>query len=318
MNKKNLRRADTICLSGKTRIPTLFSFHNKHSPSSCLLFLLIAGLCNVSSATNTCEANPAPIRFVLTFDDGPSAVQPNNPTEKVLSTLLKNRFQQDIKAIFFTQTRAVNGGGTEFGRSMLKREVEAGHVLAFHTATPRHSNHRYLKEGQLDTSLDLGIADLTGMTGIAPKLVRPPFWNYDARTLDSYHGHGLQMLLTDLSANDGIIYGINFSLTKRRNMRKMLLTVRPQWCRNEMPSVDGATPIIVTFHDINSYTANHMDEYLEILLDVAKELEIPTSEKPFYDDREELERAALVRVIKDAGNPPELPGMWNWFWRLFS
>ncbi|MFZ6730692.1 polysaccharide deacetylase family protein [Undibacterium sp. Ji42W] len=253
----------------------------------------------------------------MSFDDGPSAIQPDNPTEKILKVLQANAYQPDIKAIFFTQTRAVNGGGTEFGRALLKREVDAGHTLAFHTGTPRHSNHRYLSEDDLKTSLALGIADLTTITGTAPKLVRPPFWNYDERTLNTYHSYGLQMLLTDLSANDGIIYGINFSLTKRRNMRKLLLAIRPHWCQNEMPAPDGVTPIVVTFHDINSYTANHLEEYLDILLDVAKELNIPVSEKPFYDDHDELERAALARTVKDAGNPPELPGIWNWFWGLF-
>ncbi|MFZ6758560.1 polysaccharide deacetylase family protein [Undibacterium sp. Ji50W] len=295
----------------------MFTFRNRQFVAPCLLALLMAALCNASSAADACEGNPAPIRYLLSFDDGPSAVRPNNPTEKVLGTLSKNPYQSDIKAVFFTQTRAVNGGGTEYGRSLLKREVDEGHLLAFHTATPRHSNHRYLTEDEFNASLALGITDLTGITGIAPKLVRPPFWNYDARTLDTYHSHGLQMLLTDLSANDGIIYGINFSLTKHRNMRKLLLAVRPHWCNNEMPAVDGVTPIVVTFHDINPYTANHLEEYLEILLDVAKELDIPTSEKPFYDNREELEHAALARVVKDASNPPKLPGIWNWFWSLF-
>ncbi|MFZ6870877.1 polysaccharide deacetylase family protein [Undibacterium sp. Di27W] len=282
----------------------------------CLLVFLASGFCNGATA-DTCTPGPAPIRFLLSFDDGPSAVDPNNPTEKVLQTLQSNPYQTGIKALFFAQTRAVNGGGTEFGRALLKREVEAGHLLAFHTATPRHSNHRYLGEEKLASSLDLGIADLSSITGVPPKLVRPPFWNYDAHTLDLYHSRGLQMLLTDLSANDGIIYGINFSLTKRRNMRKLLLALRPRWCQNDMPAVDGVTPIVVTFHDINPYTARHLEEYLEILLDVARELEIPVAEKPFYDNRDELERAALARVVKDASNPPELPGIWNWFWSLF-
>ena len=266
-------------------------------------------------AAEPCSEHPAPIRYLLTFDDGPSAVSPDNPTEKVLRVLAENPLQRDVKAIFFTQTRAVNGGGTEYGRTLLKREVEEGHLLAFHTATPRHSNHRYLAEDELKNSLEKGIADLNSITGAPPTLLRPPFWNFDQRTLDIYHSYGLAMLLTDLSANDGIIYGINFSLTKRSNMRKLLLAAKANWCQNAMPIVDGVVPIVVTFHDINPYTANHMEEYLEILLDVAKELDMPTSAKPFYDNRDDLERAALARVVADASKPPKLPGIWNWLWR---
>ncbi|MBI3285473.1 MAG: polysaccharide deacetylase family protein [Burkholderiales bacterium] len=282
-------------------------------------FFVIATLSSAYAASiaETAEPGktPAPIRFLLSFDDGPSAVRPDNPTEKVLATLLNNPLQRDIKAIFFTQTRAVNGGGTEFGRELLKREAEAGHLLAFHTATRRHANHRFLSEDELKASLELGIADLSSISGAAPKLVRPPFWNYDARTLALYQHYGLQMLLTDLSANDGVIYGINFSLTKRRNMLKLLAALRVRWRENALPAVDGATPVVVTFHDINAYTANHLEEYLEILLEVAQELEMPTAAKPFYDDREELERAALARTVRDAGSKPTLPGIWNWLWR---
>ena len=280
-----------------------------------LLPLLLLALCDTSMAAEPCSEHPAPIRYLLTFDDGPSAVSPDNPTEKVLRVLAENPLQRDVKAIFFTQTRAVNGGGTEYGRTLLKREVEEGHLLAFHTATPRHSNHRYLAEDELKNSLEKGIADLNSITGAPPTLLRPPFWNFDQRTLDIYHSYGLAMLLTDLSANDGIIYGINFSLTKRSNMRKLLLAAKANWCQNAMPIVDGVVPIVVTFHDINPYTANHMEEYLEILLDVAKELDMPTSAKPFYDNRDDLERAALARVVADASKPPKLPGIWNWLWR---
>ena len=38
-----------------------------------------------------------------------------------------------------------------------------------------------------------------------------------------------------------------------------------------------------------------MGIYLNILLQVAKELEMPVTEKPFYDDRAALERAAAAR-----------------------
>ncbi len=260
-------------------------------------------------------ASRAPIRFLLTFDDGPSAAEQSNPTVQVLATLDHNHLQPGVKAIFFTQTRAPNGGGSERGRQLLRREYEQGHLLAFHSATPGHSNHRYLSPEALELSLQRGVADLEAVTGKPPTLVRPPFWNYDARTLDAYHRHGMQMILTDLSANDGKIWGVNFSWHKRSNMLTHLAQVRQRWTAGTLPLVDGAHPVLVTFHDVNSYTARNLEEYMEILLDVARELELPTTAKPFYDRRDDIERAALASAVRDPADAPLLPGFWNWLWK---
>lgn len=258
---------------------------------------------------------PAPIRFLLSFDDGPSAASSGNPTVNILEKLAHNPWQDGIKAIFFTQTRAWNGGNTDVGRQLIKREHEDGHLVAFHSATMFHANHRFMSSKTLDASLERGVADLTSTTGVAPTLVRPPFWAYDAETLDLYHKHGMQMLLTDLNANDGKIYGINFSWHKRANMLKHLTETRKRWAAGGMPAVDGSTPVVVTFHDVNTYTSRHIEEYLEILLDVARELEMPVAAKPFYDDRAELERAAMASTVRDAQAKPALPGLWNWLWQ---
>ncbi len=257
---------------------------------------------------------PAPIRFLLTFDDGPSGDRYNNSTEQVLDVLANNHVQPGIKALFFTQTRAVNGGSLPKGRAVMQREVQEGHLLALHTATPRHTNHRSLDDDTLNASLQTGIDDLTAITGQPPKLVRPPFWNYDQRTFGAYTRHGLHMLLTDLSANDGKIWGINWSFHKHSNMLSMLAELKPQWQAGTLPVVDGCTPVIVTFHDVNTYTSNHVEVYLEILVQVAKELDMPLTEKPFYDQREAIERAALARTVTDARSKQKLPGFWDWLW----
>ena len=274
-------------------------------------------MCVTGAQAASTEASPeqAPIRFLLSFDDGPSAASSNNPTAKVLEVLAHNKVQSGIKALFFVQTRSHNGGATEIGQSLLRREFDEGHLLAFHTATPRHSNHRFLTEQELELSLQAGVADLTAITGKAPTLVRPPFWNYDQRTFAAYQQHDLHPLLTDLSANDGKTIGVNFSLTKRRNMRKMLAQFRQRWLTGAVPVVDGITPVVVTFHDINTYTASHTEEYLHILIDVARELEIPMASKAFYDERGELERAALASTVRDGEVKPRLPGLWNWLWQ---
>jgi peptidoglycan/xylan/chitin deacetylase (PgdA/CDA1 family) len=257
---------------------------------------------------------PAPIRFLLTFDDGPSDARYNNSTEQVLEVLASNAVQPGIKAIFMIQTRAVNGGGTERGRQLMRREWDEGHLLEFHSATPRHANHRFLSEEEFKDSLRNGIADLTSVTGVAPKIVRPPFWSYDQRTLDTYHSYGLQMLLTDLSANDGKIWGVNFSFHKHSNMLEQLGDLKAHWLAGELPVVEGCTPIIVTFHDVNTYTSNHVEVYLQILLQVARELNMPTTKVPFYNLRDDIETAALARTVRDGSVKQKLPGFWNWLW----
>ncbi|MET0265491.1 MAG: polysaccharide deacetylase family protein [Duganella sp.] len=258
---------------------------------------------------------PAPIRFLLTFDDGPAAASSGNPTVQILETLARNRLQDNIKAVFFTQTRAWHGGGTEVGRALIQREHAEGHVVALHSATTFHSNHRFMSRQTLDESMQRGVDDLLALTGVAPKLVRPPFWAYNADTLASYHAHGMQMLLTDLNANDGKIYGVNFSWHKRSNMLKHLAQTRMRWAAGRMPEVDGYTPVVVTFHDVNTYTARHIEEYLDILVDVARELAVPLADKPFYDDHDALERAALASTVASAEARPPLPGFWNWLWQ---
>ncbi len=316
---------------GKCRYPKLFTAYC--SIVSALLpsfrFTLLRQLCllcglalvlnvqaeDLAAATPTVASTAAPIRFLLTFDDGPSGSDFANPSAQVLDVLAHNSVQSGIKAIFFVQTRAYRSGATEIGKALLQREHDEGHILAFHTATTSHANHRFLEPAELELALSEGCADLQGYTGSAPKLVRPPFWSYDARTFAAYQAHGLSLLLTDLSANDGKIWGVNFSLSKRRNMLKQLSVVRELWRNGEMPVVDGSTPVVVAFHDLNRYTASVLDDYLQILLEVAKELEMPTASKAFYDQTDALERAALARSVRDAQIKPRLPGLWNWLWQ---
>lgn len=287
----------------------------RRQPPAFPVFRNLFSILLLALAASAARAEPAPIRFILSFDDGPSAAGSGNPTVEVLETLARNAVQPDIKAIFFTQTRHWHGGGTETGRSLIRREHEEGHVVALHSATLTHANHRFMGQEELEETLRRGIGDLRQLTGAAPILVRPPFWAYDAGTLASYQRHGLAMLLTDLNANDGKIYGFHASWHKRSNMLKMLASTRERWLAGAMPVVDGATPVVVTFHDVNGYTASHLGEYLDILVDVARELQMPTAAKPFYDERAALERAALASAVRDGASRPRLPGLWNWLWQ---
>lgn len=280
------------------------------------LFVLLAVFASISHCcAEEAVAKPAPIRFLISFDDGPSGDRVNNSTEQVLDVLARNRVQPGIKALFFVQTEAVRGGGTEIGRKLLAREQAEGHLIEFHTATPHHADYTSMSDGELDASLDMGVHDLVAVKGVPPTLVRPPFWHYDAHTLAAYERHGMRLLLTDLNANDGKIWGVNFSFHKHSNLLDQLKQVRPEWEAGELPAVDGVTPIVVTFHDVNTYTSNHIEVYLKILLQVAQELDMPVADQAFYSDRAAVERAALARTVKDGEVRPRLPGIWNWLWQ---
>lgn len=284
-----------------------------HSWAALLLALILLSACT-SAPPPQPRPEVEPIRFLLSFDDGPSASLGVNPTQQILDALDDNPIQPGIKALFFVQTRAMGAGGSRQGQALLRRQQRDGHLLGFHTATPGHANHRFLSSAELEQSLKDGVADLSAISGAAPRLVRPPFWNYDERTFAAYQAHGLRLLLTDLSANDGKTWGINGSLRRRSNLREQLARAAEQIHAGALPVVDGVIPLVVTFHDLNPYTARHMREYLQILLDVAEDVGLATDTKPFYDQRAPLERAALKRALGDPLQYARLPGVWNWLW----
>lgn len=274
----------------------------------------IAAPIEMTAQTETRLKAQAPVRFLLTFDDGPSASSLWNPSATVLDSLKDNPVQPDIKAVFFVQTRAPRAGNSEIGRGIMRREYAEGHILGFHTATHWHTNHRSLDPQELEQSLSNGTADIAAITGTAPILLRPPFWNYDKRTFAAYQQHGLHVLLTDLSANDGKIWGFNASPRRRANMLRQLSEVRERIARGELPTVDGVIPVVVTFHDLNRYTARHTREYLQILLDSAAATGVRLADKAFYDDHAALQKAALARTVQQSSEPVQLPGIWNWIW----
>ncbi len=89
----------------------------------------------------------APVRFALTFDDGPTTRDKGNPTEIILDALAENPVQRGIKGIFFVQTRNSGGGATERGRALIRREHAQGHLVALHDgSTSGHRSHRNLDD----------------------------------------------------------------------------------------------------------------------------------------------------------------------------
>lgn len=291
--------------------------HFAIAPALHFIALLAASqLMGCHSTPNLPISPDAPtLRFLLTFDDGPSIRSAPNPTEQVLHTLASNPVQPGIRAIFFVQTRATNGGGTPAGRELIRRELVLGHVLGFHTATPGHSNHLNMATDTLRSTLKAGLADHAEL-GATPGLVRPPMWAYDDRTLAIYADAGLHALLTDITANDGKLVPPYGSPCRRQHMDYQMSLLRSRVLAGDLPLVQGVIPVVVTFHDPNPFTAEHLAEYLQLLVCSARNQGLHVSERPFYGQGEDIEAVARARTIV-AGQPIQrIPGFWHSLLRI--
>jgi peptidoglycan/xylan/chitin deacetylase (PgdA/CDA1 family) len=254
---------------------------------------LAAAVLGLAACASTAPTPPpAPVRFLLTFDDGPAPT-----TGRVLDTLAANPVQPGIKAIFFVQTRAPEAGGCEAGRALMRRTHAEGHVLAVHTGTTSHVRHPVLSREELEQSLRTAEQDIDAIAGVPPRFVRPPYWYYDEGALASYARVHLAMLLTDVSARDGAtVLGVDVWPGKRLLIRAQLELLRRQWLAGELPRLDGATPVVTAFHDTNPATAAGLAWYLQMLVEEARAAGLTLAERPFYDRSEELERAAALRA----------------------
>jgi peptidoglycan/xylan/chitin deacetylase (PgdA/CDA1 family) len=235
---------------------------------------------------NCCEG-----RFLITFDDGPHA-----NTALILEQLAHNPVQQGIRAMFFVQTRNNGEGGrSELGLFLLQREHAEGHVLGLHTGTAGHVSHTSLSQTELECSLRTGMEDIRLVTHERAMFVRPPYWRFNADTQAEYRRQGLYMILSDAKAYDGVDWGQH--IFRRRNFRSQLNVICQRMQRRDIPEVDGIAPIVVTFHDTNQYTAAHLSEYLDLLIEEAERVGLPMNKKTFYDSAPELMQAALQRAV---------------------
>jgi peptidoglycan/xylan/chitin deacetylase (PgdA/CDA1 family) len=266
------------------------------SVAGAWLCAALAG-CAAAPAPEIPPTDIPPVRFLLTFDDGPSHFEWYNPTAAILDALAANREQPGIKALFFVQTRAPDAGGSPLGPVLLRRTHVEGHLLGLHSGSARgHVSHPRMPLAELEQSLRDGTQDLAALTGAAPTLVRPPYWAYDARTRTAYARQGLAMLLTDINARDGKIYGWNASLRRRSHLRAALERLRREATRGELPLIEGTLPVVVTFHDTNTFTAQHLHDYLRILLEESQRSGLPLADPPFCSDARQIERMALLRA----------------------
>jgi peptidoglycan/xylan/chitin deacetylase (PgdA/CDA1 family) len=242
-----------------------------------------------------------PVRFLLSFDDGPSGSLDDNTTARVLDTLAHNRWQNGIKAIFFVQTRHPAGGGTPIGQQLMRRIFREGHLLALHTASSLgHINHTQIPLGELDLQLDDGIEDIRHISGDVPAFIRPPFWAYNEATLARYQAHGLTMLLDDITIRDGKVRGYTSNPHVRAHIRADLERAARRVQAGEIPAVSGYIPLVMTMHDTNPTTAHDLESYLGMLLDEARRVGFVVDGTPFISPRAELVRVANARGQRPA------------------
>jgi peptidoglycan/xylan/chitin deacetylase (PgdA/CDA1 family) len=266
-------------------------------------------LCLQVSAVNAAQ----PARFLLTFDDGPSTKSRNNPTESILQTLDSNPVQNAIKAIFFTQTRLGPDRKGQLTLQLLAREHQAGHLLAIHSGSSTGIlDHRLLKGNKLHDFLVSSKNTLSEVTGHTPSLIRPPYWGFNERTRVAYREVGLFMLLTDVSVGDGKSWGFRANPRRRSVLLKQMQLVKQRIDEGGIPLVEGLYPIIITFHDTNTWTSSHMEEYLQLLVESANSVGLTLDQQVFYAQRETLERVAIRRSELES-NPEEMvPSRWRW------
>jgi peptidoglycan/xylan/chitin deacetylase (PgdA/CDA1 family) len=245
---------------------------------------------------------------LLTFDDGPSIRQPFNSTLSILDQLATNDVQSAIKAIFFVQAGHPRGGGTPQGRDVMRRIHEQGHTLAIHSVSPLgHIDHTKVPTNELVVSLHEAKDILKNVCGSAPLFIRPPFGACNPTTRAIYADLDLHMLMGDIRARDGIIYGYNGSLSRRIHIRYALRTISQAAVRRAVRA-DPIT-IVMEFHDVNPYTARHMTEYLHILVEEALRVGFDVPEGPFFNRQDLITKAAICRCVPPPPRRPEvMPG----------
>jgi peptidoglycan/xylan/chitin deacetylase (PgdA/CDA1 family) len=262
-----------------------------------LLTLGLAGCRGLAPHAPPVEAvGSVPVRFLVSFDDGPSAAARNNSTARILDVLAHNRYQPGIKAIFFVQTRHPVGGGTAVGQALLARIHEEGHVVGLHTASAHgHVNHTRMPIADLDRTLEDGVADIRAVTGAAPRFLRPPYWAHNDATVARYRAHGLTMLLDDISIRDGKVRGYNSNPHVRSRIHADLARAARRIERGELPALGDYIPLVLTLHDTNPTTARDLEAYLGMLIGEARAVGLTVHPEPFVSPAEELARVAAVR-----------------------
>ena len=135
----------------------------------CLLFITYSlivfwGCINVSSnffIPIICKAYTDKKEIAISFDDGPA----ENYTKQILEILKVT----DVKATFFCIGNRIAGN-----ESILKQVKEEGHVIGNHSYSHHFWFDLYSAKKMLEDLKQMG-AEMERVTGLRPKLFRPPY-----------------------------------------------------------------------------------------------------------------------------------------------
>ncbi len=279
-------------------MPTLPDSPLAHRALALLSLALLASSCRTLP-----RAEPLPpVRFLLTFDDGPGVEEGGEATARVLATLADNPVQPGIAGLFFVQAGWQEPRAAAVARDLLQRTLRAGHLLGLHgSGSAGHREHPSLEPASLEASLREGMAELAAAGSPVPALVRPPNWRHTGDTEAVYRRVGLQMLLTDVSAFDGSWVQFQVDPDGGERIDRDLRCLRERLDRRTVAPVDGVLPVVVTFHDPNPYTARHLARYLAALVRSAQAAGFPVAEPPFYASAAGVARAAHARAASTHG-----------------
>ncbi len=172
--------------------------------------------------------------LVLTFDDGPAG-----PTPHVLDALAK----ECVKATFF-----MIGSNAEHLSATVRRAAQEGHSLGHHTYSHALKTLRRMGEAEAIADIDKGMAAVTRAAGgaSAPFFRFPGFADTPA-LVENLNKRGITIFGSDIWASDWE------TMTPKAELDRLLARV------------EKARKGIVLMHDLKSYTAAMLPEFLREL-----------------------------------------------------
>ena len=175
---------------------------------------------------------------VLTFDDGPA-----EPTPQILEALKR----ECVKATFF-----LIGKNAKEMPHLVKREVDEGHTVGYHSMTHPDRTLRLMSLDEAKADIDAGVAAVDtaafGKLGEHPQpFFRFPGFADTPQLLDYVHSRGMAVFGSDVWASDWR------KMTPQEELKLVL------------ERLEKEKKGIVLFHDNKAVTAKMLPEFLRAL-----------------------------------------------------